>query len=45
TELVEESAKKDDVEIAQESSSKRVGDELEQEIAKKKRIKDENEFA
>ncbi|GKE87756.1 hypothetical protein Tco_1565231, partial [Tanacetum coccineum] len=31
TELVKESSKKADVEIAQESSSKRAGDELEQE--------------
>nr|GEU51225.1 hypothetical protein [Tanacetum cinerariifolium] len=38
------SAKKDNVEVAQESSSKRAGDELEQEIAKKQRIKDENEY-
>nr|GEX64106.1 putative reverse transcriptase domain, ribonuclease H-like domain, aspartic peptidase domain protein [Tanacetum cinerariifolium] len=39
TELVEQSTKKDDVDIAQESSSKRVGDELEQEIAKKQSVR------
>nr|GEW28914.1 hypothetical protein [Tanacetum cinerariifolium] len=33
------------LEIAQESSSKRAGDELEQEIAKKQRIEDENDSA
>nr|GEV07593.1 putative reverse transcriptase domain-containing protein [Tanacetum cinerariifolium] len=40
---MEESTKKAQAEIAQESSSKRAGDELEQEIANKQRIKDENE--
>nr|GEY45361.1 hypothetical protein [Tanacetum cinerariifolium] len=35
--------KESQAEIAQESSSKRAGDELEQEIAKKQRIEDENE--
>nr|GEV91266.1 putative reverse transcriptase domain-containing protein [Tanacetum cinerariifolium] len=40
TTLVEKSTKK-----AQESSSKRAEDELEQEIAKKQRIKNENEYA
>nr|GFB50883.1 hypothetical protein [Tanacetum cinerariifolium] len=35
TELVKQSTKKDDADIAQESSSKRARDELEQEIAKK----------
>nr|GEU70800.1 hypothetical protein [Tanacetum cinerariifolium] len=44
TELVEESTKKAQAKIAQESSSKIVGDELEQEIAKQ-RLKDENESA
>nr|GFB54740.1 hypothetical protein [Tanacetum cinerariifolium] len=43
TELVEENTKKAQAGIAQESSSKREGDELEQEIAKKQRIKGENE--
>nr|GEU57143.1 putative ribonuclease H-like domain-containing protein [Tanacetum cinerariifolium] len=43
TEPVEKSTKKDIVEIAQEGSSKRAGDELEQEISKKQKIEDENE--
>nr|GEV88346.1 ribonuclease H-like domain-containing protein [Tanacetum cinerariifolium] len=43
TELVGENTKKAQAEIAQESSSKRAGDELEQEIAKKQRLEDENE--
>nr|GEU76137.1 hypothetical protein [Tanacetum cinerariifolium] len=43
TELVEESTKKAQEEIAQESSSKIPGDELKLEIAKKQRIEDENE--
>ncbi|GJR47720.1 hypothetical protein Tco_1315823 [Tanacetum coccineum] len=37
TELVEESFKKDKAKIAQESSSKRAGDEIEQENAKKQK--------
>nr|GEW81141.1 hypothetical protein [Tanacetum cinerariifolium] len=41
TEVVESSKKTE--EIAQEGSSKRARDELEQEIAKKQRIEDENE--
>nr|GEY88200.1 hypothetical protein [Tanacetum cinerariifolium] len=45
TELVEESTKKDKAETIQKRSLKRAGDELEQEIAKKQRIKDENEYA
>nr|GEZ85697.1 hypothetical protein [Tanacetum cinerariifolium] len=45
TKLVEESTKKDKAKTVQERSSKRAGDELEQEIAKKQRIKDENESA
>nr|GEU41211.1 hypothetical protein [Tanacetum cinerariifolium] len=45
TELVEEITKKAQAEIAQESRSKRAGDELEQEIANKQRLKDENESA
>nr|GEY73549.1 hypothetical protein [Tanacetum cinerariifolium] len=40
-----ESTKKAQAEIGQESSSKRAGDELKQEIAKKQRLKDENESA
>nr|GEW65738.1 uncharacterized mitochondrial protein AtMg00810-like [Tanacetum cinerariifolium] len=43
TELVEKSKKKHQAKIAQESSSKRAGDELEQEIDKKQRIENENE--
>nr|GEZ58099.1 hypothetical protein [Tanacetum cinerariifolium] len=45
TELVEKSTKKDKAEIAQESSLKRVEDELNQERSKKHKIKDENESA
>nr|GEU49008.1 putative ribonuclease H-like domain-containing protein [Tanacetum cinerariifolium] len=43
TNVVESSKKTKN--IAQEGSSKRVGDELEQEIAKKQRMEDENESA
>ncbi|GKC78421.1 hypothetical protein Tco_1129195, partial [Tanacetum coccineum] len=43
TELVKESSKK--TEISQESSSKRAGDELEQEKAKKQKIDDDQEEA
>ncbi|GJX83410.1 hypothetical protein Tco_0332891 [Tanacetum coccineum] len=43
TELVKESSKKDEAEMAQESSSKRVGDELEQEKEKKQKIDDDQE--
>nr|GEX61717.1 hypothetical protein [Tanacetum cinerariifolium] len=45
TELVKESTKKDKADIAQESSSKRAGDELDQERSKKQKIEDENESA
>nr|GEY10625.1 hypothetical protein [Tanacetum cinerariifolium] len=45
TELVEESAKKDKAVTVQESSSKRAGDDLDQERSKKQKIKDENESA
>nr|GEW15678.1 putative ribonuclease H-like domain-containing protein [Tanacetum cinerariifolium] len=45
TELVEESAKKDKAVTVQESSSKRAGDELDQERSKKQKIEDENESA
>nr|GEV29485.1 hypothetical protein [Tanacetum cinerariifolium] len=46
TELVKESTKKDKAEIAQEvSSSKRAGDELDQERSKKHKIDDEDEFS
>ncbi|GKG63467.1 hypothetical protein Tco_0640962, partial [Tanacetum coccineum] len=41
TKLVKESSKK--AEIAQESSSKREGDELEQESTKKQKVKDDKE--
>nr|GEU46170.1 hypothetical protein [Tanacetum cinerariifolium] len=43
TELVEESTKKAQANIAQESSLKRVEDELEQGIVKKQRLENENE--
>nr|GEX62804.1 uncharacterized mitochondrial protein AtMg00810-like [Tanacetum cinerariifolium] len=43
TELVEESLKKVKAEITQKESSKREGDELEQETAKKQKIVDDNE--
>nr|GEV57472.1 hypothetical protein [Tanacetum cinerariifolium] len=45
TELVEMSTKKDKAEIAQESSSTRAGNELDQERSKKQKIEYENEFA
>nr|GFA30017.1 hypothetical protein [Tanacetum cinerariifolium] len=45
TKLVEENTKEAQEKIAQESSSNRAGDELEQEIAKKQKIEDENESA
>ncbi|GJX52173.1 hypothetical protein Tco_0280542 [Tanacetum coccineum] len=41
TELVRESSKKDEAKMAQKSSSKRAGDELEQEKAKKQKIDDD----
>nr|GEX50502.1 hypothetical protein [Tanacetum cinerariifolium] len=43
TELVKESTKKDEAKIAQESSSKRAGDELEQERSNKKKVEDDIE--
>ncbi|GKB19026.1 hypothetical protein Tco_0852949 [Tanacetum coccineum] len=43
TKLVKESSKKAEAEMAQESSSKRVGDELEQEVAKKQKMDDDKE--
>nr|GEX08377.1 hypothetical protein [Tanacetum cinerariifolium] len=43
TKLVEESSKKVKVEITQKESSKRAGDELEQETAKKQKIVDDKE--
>ncbi|GKA34996.1 hypothetical protein Tco_0721425 [Tanacetum coccineum] len=43
TELVEESSKK--AEIAQESSSKRAGDDLEQESTKKQKVDEDKEIA
>nr|GEV13889.1 ribonuclease H-like domain-containing protein [Tanacetum cinerariifolium] len=45
TELVEESYKKDEAETAQESSSKRAGDELDQERSKKQKMEDDKESA
>ncbi|GJY49606.1 hypothetical protein Tco_0439562 [Tanacetum coccineum] len=42
-ELVEESSKKAETEIAQESSLKRVGDELEQENANKEKVDEDKE--
>nr|GEV64786.1 hypothetical protein [Tanacetum cinerariifolium] len=39
------SSKKDEAAIAQDSSSKRAGDDLEQENAKKQRVEKENDFA
>ncbi|GJT09239.1 hypothetical protein Tco_0856281 [Tanacetum coccineum] len=45
TELVKESSKKEKAEIAQKSSSKRVGEELEQESSKKQKIDDKEETA
>ncbi|GJV52567.1 hypothetical protein Tco_1448308 [Tanacetum coccineum] len=43
TELVEENTKKAEAEIAQESSSKRAGNELEQERIKKQKMDDDKE--
>nr|GEV81403.1 hypothetical protein [Tanacetum cinerariifolium] len=43
TELVEESSKKDKAETTQESSSKRVGNERDQERYKKQKVKDDKE--
>nr|GFB69680.1 hypothetical protein [Tanacetum cinerariifolium] len=43
TELVDESSKKAEVEITQEDSLKRAGDELEQETTKKQKIVDDKE--
>ncbi|GJR65414.1 putative ribonuclease H-like domain-containing protein [Tanacetum coccineum] len=43
TELVRESLKKDEVEMGQESSSKKAGDKLEQEKAKEQKIDDDQE--
>nr|GEY13315.1 hypothetical protein [Tanacetum cinerariifolium] len=43
TELVKESTKKDEAKIAQESSLKRAGDELEQERSKKQKVEDDIE--
>nr|GFA79172.1 hypothetical protein [Tanacetum cinerariifolium] len=43
TELVEKSTKKDKAKIAQESSSKRSGDELDQERSKKQKVEDDKE--
>ncbi|GJZ84585.1 hypothetical protein Tco_0649924 [Tanacetum coccineum] len=42
-ELVKESSKKDEAEMAQESSSKRAGEELEQEVVKKQKMEDDKE--
>ncbi|GJZ24670.1 hypothetical protein Tco_0562129 [Tanacetum coccineum] len=44
TELVEESSKKVEAEIAHESSLKRAGEELEQESSKKKKLEEDKEF-
>ncbi|GKA15660.1 hypothetical protein Tco_0695407 [Tanacetum coccineum] len=43
TELVEESSKKKEAEIAHESSLKRAGEELEQESSKKQKLEEEKE--
>ncbi|GJT31326.1 hypothetical protein Tco_0911601 [Tanacetum coccineum] len=43
TELVEESSKKEEAEIAHESSLKRAGEELEQESSKKQKVDDDKE--
>ncbi|GJU28744.1 putative ribonuclease H-like domain-containing protein [Tanacetum coccineum] len=43
TELVEESSKKAEVEIAHESSLKRAGEELEQESSKKQKLEEDKE--
>ncbi|GKB85589.1 hypothetical protein Tco_0957861, partial [Tanacetum coccineum] len=45
TELVEDSSKKSKAKIAQESSSKRAGDGLEQENAKKQKVDEDKETA
>nr|GEY82421.1 hypothetical protein [Tanacetum cinerariifolium] len=45
TGLVEESPKKDKAETTQESSSKRAGDELDQERSKKQKVEDDKESA
>ncbi|GJZ43212.1 hypothetical protein Tco_0590467 [Tanacetum coccineum] len=45
TKLVRKSLKKEEAEMAQESSSKRAGNELEQEKAKKQKIDDDQEEA
>ncbi|GKG09197.1 hypothetical protein Tco_0337943, partial [Tanacetum coccineum] len=44
TELVEESSKKVEADIAHESSLKRVGEELEQESSKKQKLEEDKEF-
>nr|GEX60151.1 hypothetical protein [Tanacetum cinerariifolium] len=43
TKLVQKSTKKDKVKVAQESSSKRAGDELDQERSKKQKVEDDKE--
>nr|GFD18147.1 hypothetical protein [Tanacetum cinerariifolium] len=43
TELVKESSKNAEVEITEEGSLKRAGDELEQERSKKQKVKDDKE--
>ncbi|GJZ05478.1 hypothetical protein Tco_0539271 [Tanacetum coccineum] len=43
TELVKESSKKAEAEIAQESSSKRAGEALKQESSKKQKVNDDKE--
>ncbi|GKG61556.1 hypothetical protein Tco_0621265, partial [Tanacetum coccineum] len=43
TELVEESSKKANAEIAQESNLKRAGEELEQESTKKQKLEEDKE--
>nr|GEU84407.1 putative ribonuclease H-like domain-containing protein [Tanacetum cinerariifolium] len=43
TELVEESSKKAEVEITQKGSSKRAGDELEEERSKKQKVEDDKD--
>ncbi|GKC61451.1 hypothetical protein Tco_1089049 [Tanacetum coccineum] len=45
TELVEENLKKGEAEIAQERSSKRAGEELEQECIKKQKVVEDKETA
>nr|GEV47822.1 hypothetical protein [Tanacetum cinerariifolium] len=44
TELVKESTKKDKAQTAQESSSKRKGDDMKQERSKKQKVEDDKEF-